>query len=433
MDSPTVEGALLNEGKTKCIYATQAAAGEGSGEALVIVRSKDDLTAGDGKRHDVVAGKASIANQTTVNLFSLLAKSDLPLAFISGRDETSFLAYQTKMLPYEVVVRREAHGSHCRRFPHLPQGTRFSTLLVQFYLKTSNRQWAGQPLPCDDPLIQLEADDSTQPGRMSLYLPSEPASSARAFTTLSLLNPLTVLEEMAAIAARAFLVLEKAWQTHQVRLADYKVEFGYTSSGRLVLSDVIDADSGRLVENGQYLDKQVYRDGGTVEQVYHNYLRIRDLTGQFVQPKDTLVLWRASERDDLTPFRDALSGIEGPHLEVLEICCSAHKQTARALSILNEISGRAPRAVIIAFVGRSNGLGPVLAGNGHLPVLCVPASCQQFPEDAWSSLRMPSDVPCATLLDPKNSVLLALQILAQYNPCLYMKTVSSRPGYYAIA
>ena len=75
-----------------------------------------------------------------------------------------------------------------------------------------------------------------------------------------------------------------------------------------------------------------------------------------------------------------------------------------------------PDTVVIAFIGRSNGAGPVLSALSAAPVITVPASVKDFPEDVWSSLRAPSSTPVMTVLEPSNAVLAALQILSGRNP-----------------
>ena len=72
-----------------------------------------------------------------------------------------------------------------------------------------------------------------------------------------------------------------------------------------------------------------------------------------------------------------------------------------------------------AHIGRSNGAGPSLSAMSTIPVITVPASVKEFPDDVWSSLRAPSNVPVMTVLEPSNAVLAALQILSARNPRLY--------------
>jgi len=144
-------GDILNEGKTKIVFASIGDPG------LCILEGKDDITAGDGAKHDVIAGKAELATRTTANVFRLLAASGVPVAFHQQLDAVRFLAKKCAMLPYEVVVRREAHGSYLKRYPHLKKGHTFPRLLVEFFLKTKDKVWEGRPLPKDDPYIDFEA------------------------------------------------------------------------------------------------------------------------------------------------------------------------------------------------------------------------------------------------------------------------------------
>ena len=139
-------GALVTEGKTKKIHRLKGSAD------LVALVSKDDITAGDGAKHDVTSDKGRLANATTCNVFRLLKACGLPVAFEEQDSATSFIAPLCEMLPYEVVVRREAHGSYLKRHPHLSRGELFAKLIVEFYLKTKDRTWKGRPLVADDPL-----------------------------------------------------------------------------------------------------------------------------------------------------------------------------------------------------------------------------------------------------------------------------------------
>ena len=165
MSNPTSKqlGTLVTEGKTKKVY-------EIKGSDLVSVISKDDITAGDGAKHDIIKDKSRLANQTTSNVFRLLKACGLPVAFIEQDSATSFVAPKCNMLPYEVVVRREAHGSYLKRSPHFAKGQLFPRLIVEFFLKTKDRDWKGKPLLADDPLM-LHKEGASQ---IELYIPSKP-------------------------------------------------------------------------------------------------------------------------------------------------------------------------------------------------------------------------------------------------------------------
>jgi phosphoribosylaminoimidazole carboxylase/phosphoribosylaminoimidazole-succinocarboxamide synthase len=101
------------------------------------------------------------------------------------------------------------------------------------------------------------------------------------------------------------------------------------------------------------------------------------------------------------------------------VTCSIHKEPVAAAGILNRLIQEVPDSVVIAFIGRSNGAGPTLSAMSTIPVITVPASAKEFPEDVWSSLRAPSKVPVMTVLEPSNAVLAALQILSARNPRVY--------------
>lgn len=412
--APVVTGEKAAEGKTKIIWGVL------DDPSLAVVQSKDDITAGDGAKHDVMAGKAELANATTCNVFRLLQACGTSLAFQAQLDETSFLAKKCKMILLEVVVRREAHGSFLKRHPYLKKGHVFPRLLLEFFLKTTGKQWAGQVIPKDDPFMQIKG------GKAALFLPDQPLYTQEPFLILDTFpfsDAVDVIEkyqEMGTVALKTFLVLEKAWQLLGRRLVDFKVEFGLTQEGELVLADVIDNDSWRVVEDGQYIDKQVYRDGGFLDLVQDRYQLVAALTKRFTLPRQRLIVWRGSESDLISPFSDAIDLMrKGKECDVRTPVCSLHKEPIRAVQMLSRLVQEVPDCVVVSYVGRSNGAGPTLSSNTTVPVITVPASLQELPEDVWSSLRAPSATPVLTVLDPKNAALAALQILAMRNPRLY--------------
>ena len=405
-------GALVTEGKTKKVYKIKDSAG------LVAVISKDDITAGDGAKHDIIPDKSRLANATTSNVFRLLKACGLPVAFVEQDSETSFVAPGCDMLPYEVVTRREAHGSYLKRNPHFAKGQLFPQLIVEFYLKTKDKNWKGKPLIADDPFMQF-SDDGKQ---IKLFNPAKPLGGQEPFLVLPVSDVFSrddeskIFPEMQRIARQAFLVLEKAWQLEGGTLVDLKVEFGYDSKGKLLLADVIDNDSWRVLESGSYIDKQVYRDGGTLDDVAAKYRRVADITGHFRIPRQRIILWRGSDKDNPEAFTKALGDLS----DMMEVVtCSIHKEPVRGAATLYRMVQEIPDTVVIAFIGRSNGAGPVLSALSATPVITVPASVKDFPEDVWSSLRAPSSTPVMTVLEPSNAVLAALQILSARNPRIY--------------
>jgi phosphoribosylaminoimidazole carboxylase/phosphoribosylaminoimidazole-succinocarboxamide synthase len=405
-------GALVTEGKTKKIYQVTG------GSDLVTVISKDDITAGDGAKHDIIPDKGELANRTTCNVFRLLKACGLPVAFEEQDGANSFTAPNCFMLPYEVVVRREAHGSYLKRNPHFSKGQLFPQLIVEFFLKTKDKNWKGKSLICDDPLLSY-TDGASQ---FQLFNPAKPIQGQEPFLTLPASDVFSrdeewkIFPEMRRIARHAFLVLEKAWQLEGGTLVDFKVEFGFDSKGQLLLADVIDNDSWRVIENGFYIDKQVYRDGGALDDVAAKYRRVADITDRFRLPRQRIILWRGSEKDKTDAFSEALGDLADL---MTVVTCSVHKEPVAAAGIFHRLVQEVPDTVVIAYIGRSNGAGPTLSAMSTIPVITVPASVKEFPDDLWSSLRAPSNVPVMTVLEPSNAVLAALQILSARNPRLY--------------
>ena len=417
----TTEVQPMSEGKTKRIFSIPGS------PARVRIESKDDITAGDGAKHDTINGKAALATRTTCNVFRLLRACDIPVAFEGQDGATEFLADKCVMLPYEVVIRREAHGSYLKRAPHLMKGQVFPRLVLEFFLKTSGKKWKESALICDDPLMIHDADGA----QVLLYDPKQPNLAQKPsmpFLALPETQVFTrsdeekLIAQMGDIARQTFLVLEKAWQLQGRKLVDFKVEFGINTEGKLRLADVIDNDSWRVVDHsGGYIDKQVYRDGGDLDTVTAKYREVAELTDRFMVPSQRLIVWCGSDKDHFTAVEELIMKLEPkPQFQLLPITCSIHKQPVLAYKLLQQHLQEEPcDSVIIAYIGRSNGAGPTLAANSTVPVITVPAGYKEFPEDVWSSLRTPSNVPAMTVLEPGNAVLAALQILAIRNPSIY--------------
>ena len=410
-------GAFVTEGKTKKIHLLK-----GSSD-LVTVIAKDDITAGDGAKHDIIPDKGRLATATTCNVFRLLKACGLPVAFVEQDSATSFIAPQCSMLPYEVVVRREAHGSYLKRNPQLAKGQLFPHALVEFYLKTKDKNWNGKPLVADDPFMQFAKDGK----EIQLFNPAKPLQGQEPFLVLSpsevfsRADEAKFFPEMQRIVLQTFLVLEKAWQLEGGTLVDLKVEFGFDAKGNLLLADVIDNDSWRVLEGGSYIDKQVYREGGALDDVAAKYRHVAEVTGRFHVPRQRIILWRGSEKDKTDAFSEALGDLKDM---MTVVTCSIHKEPVNGATIFHRMIQEIPDTVVIANIGRSNGAGPVLSAMSTIPVITVPASAKDFPNDVWSSLRAPSAVPVMTVLEPANAVLAALQILSARNPLIYAKVRS---------
>jgi phosphoribosylaminoimidazole carboxylase PurE protein len=176
-----------------------------------------------------------------------------------------------------------------------------------------------------------------------------------------------------------------------------------------------------VLDNGAYIDKQVYRDGGALDDVAATYRRVAEITGSFRVPQQRIILWRGSESDNPEPFTKALGNLA----DLMQVVtCSVHKEPVAAAGILHRMIQEVPDSVVVAYIGRSNGAGPTISAMSTIPVITVPASAKEFPEDIWSSLRAPSKVPVMTVLEPSNAILAALQILSARSPRIYAQVRS---------
>ena len=183
-----------------------------------------------------------------------------------------------------------------------------------------------------------------------------------------------------------------------------------------MIDDVIDNDSWRLKDpNFGEVSKQEFRVGKPLDEIEAKYGHVADLVNQFRITEQAIVLWKGSPSDEFPEVPEIVG------LKKVEIIMSGHKKTNQSLARLEEVLREFPDGgVIIAEVGMSNGLGPTIASHTNWPVISRPAD-ENFPEDVWSSLRMPSKNAMATILSQKNAVLYALNILASKNPAIYMK------------
>jgi len=271
-------GKKLNEGKTKVIFELP------TDPRKVIVFSKNDITAGDGAKHDVIFRKGEYATRTTSNVFEFLNSNGVATSFIERTNGTSFEAYRCEMIPLEVVTRRYAYGSFLKRNPHVEEKTEFSFPPVEFYLKTNNKQWERESIPVDDPLIRIVDRESEE--EFELLHPAKPILGQDPFLKIDqsdVVPKFVLLEEIEGIARQVFWLLETEWKKHGCTLIDMKIEFGIGPDGNLLVSDVIDNDSWRLMIGEEHLDKQVYRNGGDLREVANKYSLVADLTDAFTK------------------------------------------------------------------------------------------------------------------------------------------------------
>ncbi len=420
------KGKLIAEGKTKKIWENK------NDSETVIVEYKDDITAfNDPKFTKKFKSKGRNSNLTTCRVFELLEKAGVPTHFVEQISETEFVARPCRMIMIEAVPRRYAFGSYLKRNPHMavPAGDPphyFPRLVNEYFLKTTKggvvidgeKLIEGLTSDQDDPVIPNPQEEDWKP--LFAWKPVWDKESDLKRTILRkkvLLGDSERLIEMEKIMQKTFLVLEGAFSQRNYRMLDLKIEFGITRNGELVVADVIDNDSWRLRDpEWKELSKQAFRDGEDLEIIEPKYQIVADLVQDFPRiPDQALVLWTGSNKDEMPEVPKI------PGIQVVKKIISGHKKTSLCLTELKKLEREFPGGgVILAKVGMSNGLGPIIAAHTHWPVISIPATVKAFPGDAWSSLRMPSDLPMATIEKDSNAVDFALNILAKKNPIAYM-------------
>ena len=265
----------IAEGKTKIVYEHPV------NPHLVLIKSKDDITAGDGAKKDCFDGKAVFSTETICNCFKLLNLRGLPTHYLGQIEPKIFLARKAKMIPLELVVRRIATGSYLKRSPEIAEGTVFNSLVFEVFLKNDETH---------DPLVVYDFTNEIS----LLYDPKKPLSNGffqkRSLEEGGILMTPYLLNDLRDLAVKTFEILEGAWAKQNVSLVDLKIECGFDEeTGKLMIADVIDNDSWRIWPAGdktQMKDKQVYRDLPTMtpearELLKKNYQWVAKATSSF--------------------------------------------------------------------------------------------------------------------------------------------------------
>ena len=225
---------LLYEGKAKKVFKTDD-------PDLLIVSYKDDATAFNGLKKGTIAGKGVINNKMSNALMAGLEKIGVPTHFVKELNERDTLVKRVEIVPLEVIVRNVSAGSFSKNYG-VPEGIVFDEPTIEFSYKND---------ALADPLINE-------------------------YQALAL--KLATKDEIAVIKDYAFRVnaeLKKIWKERGIILVDFKIEFGRSVGGKIILADEISPDTCRLWDEktNKKLDKDRFRrDLGGVEEAYREIM-----------------------------------------------------------------------------------------------------------------------------------------------------------------
>jgi len=225
----------LYEGKAKRVYETDQ-------PDVVMVEYKDDATAFNGQKKGTIAGKGVINNRMTNHLMRMLERNGIPTHFLEEISGNETLVKKVSIIPLEVIVRNVAAGSLSRRLG-LPEGTELRRTVLEYCYKNDE---LGDPMVNEYHIAAMGWATDSQMAMIADY------------------------------AQRINDLLRRYLRERDVELIDFKLEFGLTADGTLVLADEISPDTCRFWDSKTHekLDKDRFRrDLGGVEEAYQEMNR----------------------------------------------------------------------------------------------------------------------------------------------------------------
>lgn len=234
---------LLHRGKAKELYATDD-------PGLVIIHYRDDATAFNNLKKGTIGNKGLFNNEISAILFRKLDEAGIPTHYVDTIGERDMLCRKVDIIPLEVIVRNVVAGTMAKRLG-LPEGMELAEPVYEITYKDDS---------LGDPLINY--------------------SHAVALGAATI-GELHQLQEMTEHVNR---VLKQVFAEVNIRLIDFKLEYGRTPDGRLILADEISPDTCRFwdAETAERLDKDRFRrDLGNVTAAYRevdNRLKASDST-----------------------------------------------------------------------------------------------------------------------------------------------------------
>ena len=225
----------LYEGKAKKVFAT-------NDPDLVIVDYKDDATAFNGEKKGTISGKGVINNRMTNFMFKMLEKEGVPTHLVEEISDRETIVKKVSIVPLEVIIRNVAAGSFSKRMG-VEEGKQLLCPILEYSYKNDD---LGDPFINDYYALALG---------------------------------IATKEDLDTIAKYAFKVNEfmvKFFKGLNIDLIDFKIEFGKTSDGTIILADEISPDTCRFwySTTNEKLDKDRFRrDMGGIEEAYQEIMK----------------------------------------------------------------------------------------------------------------------------------------------------------------
>lgn len=229
------KGKLLYEGKAKKIFETD-------NPEILLVSYKDDATAFNGVKKGIIEGKGLINNKVTNYMMKLLEDAKIPTHYIEEISDRETLVKKVSIIPLEVIIRNVAAGSFSKNYG-VEEGIIFDEPTIEFSYKNDK---LGDPLINSYHAIALK---------------------------------LATKEEIETIKKYAFKIneeMKKFFISINVKLIDFKLEFGKLKDNTIVLADEISPDTCRFWDaaTNEKLDKDRFRrDLGNVEGAYKEMMK----------------------------------------------------------------------------------------------------------------------------------------------------------------
>ena len=226
---------MLYEGKAKKVFSTEE-------PEVYIVSYKDDATAFNGQKKGTIVGKGVVNNRMSNFMFRLLEQEGIPTHYIEELNDRETAVKKVTIVPLEVIVRNTAAGSLSKRLG-LPEGTPMKTPVLEYSYKNDE---LGDPMVNDYHILAMELATKEE------------------------------LDEIAEMSFKINALMVEFFRGVGVDLIDFKIEFGKTTDGKIILADEISPDTCRFwdVNTHEKLDKDRFRrDMGGVEEAYDEMMK----------------------------------------------------------------------------------------------------------------------------------------------------------------